>query len=202
VGASDKQSSSALAAAEKKSWRRISAWVALGVFVFAFNLGATTLGGGGDASVSAVIPLVAVMLLVYAGTGPLLRRSQRRNEDVARATGALWGGVVAAQPPNLGLGEAKRTLLSVWTTRYWRSFARGSLRVLPGGIVFEPGRPGPKRPTVRIQPDDVASIGSGPHGPGGILEVQLRDGNSRQFLLFGPPGVLNDRLRDAGFPVG
>jgi hypothetical protein len=202
VGTRENQSSSALTAAEKKSWRRAAAWVALGVVVFAFNLGATSLGGGGDASVAAVIPLVVVMLLVYAGTGPLLRRSQRRNEEVARAAGALWGGVVAAQPPNLGLGEDQRTISSVWTTQYWRTFARGTLRVLPGVIDFEPGKPGARRPAVRMTPDDVVSIGSASHGPGGVLEVHLREGNRRQFLLFGPPGTLNDRLREAGFPVG
>ena len=193
---------SARATAEKKSLRRVSAWVALGVLVFLFNLAATGLGGGGDVNSGALIPLVVVMLLVYAGTHPLLRRSQRRNEEAARAAGALWGGVVAAQPPNVGLGESERTFFSVLTPRYWRTFARGTLRVLPGLVVFEPGKPGPRRSTVQIHVDDVASAGSGPHGPGGVLEVHLRDGSARQFLLFGPPGALDDRLRDAGFPVG
>ena len=159
-------------------------------------LGNALVGGAG-----ALVFFVLVAIGVGLVAVPLQRRSQRHAVEAAQAAGALWGGRVVAQPPNLGFGQSGRSLVAGFTPSYWKQVARGTLRVYAGGLVFEPRKPGPNRPRFQITPNEVVSVGAARYGYRGILEMHLRDGNRRQFQLYSGPGPLNDILRQAGFPV-
>lgn len=152
-------------------------------------------------SVEVALVMLVTVAVVWAVVLPLQRRSQRRSSSFALAAGALWGGSVTAQPPNLGFGQSGRSLVAGWTPTYWRTVARGRLSIYPGLLAFDPRKPGVYRPTLRITPELVASVGAARYSFGGVLELHLRDGNRRRFVLSAPPGPLNDVLRQAGFPV-
>ncbi len=181
------------AGSARRSARNVS-WVLVVVGVLLlFEL---VLDGAGTL-VFAVVALLAVAAVVV----PLQRRSQRRADATARAAGALWGGTVVAQPPNMGVGQSGRSFFAGFSPTYWRTVARGTLQVYQGGLVFEPRKPGPRRVRLQLTPDDVVSIGAARYSYGGIIEVYLRDGNRRRFQLNVGPGQLNDILRRAGFRV-
>jgi Protein of unknown function (DUF2510) len=152
----------------------------------------------GASSITLLLVLIAVSFGVVA---PLRWHAQRRASASALADGALWGGAVIAQPPNLGFGQSGRSLFAGWTPTYWRTVARGELRVYPQLIMFEPRKRTENRPTLWITPDQVASIGAARYSYSGVLDVHLRDGDKRRFVLHVGPRHLNEVLRYAGFPV-
>jgi Protein of unknown function (DUF2510) len=145
--------------------------------------------------------LVFVVAITAGIVVPVRWHAQRRASALALAAGAVWGGAVIAQPPNLAFGQSGRSFLAGWTPTYWRSVSRGELRVYPQLIMFEPRKRTATKPTLRITPDQVASVGAARYSYAGVLDVHLRDGNKRRFQLYVAPGPLNDRLREAGFPV-
>jgi hypothetical protein len=153
-------------------------------------------------AVGAVIAgYVLLMLATAAVVVPLRRRRERRAVAASQAAvGALWAGVVLAQPPNLAFGQSSKALVAVFTPSYWAARTRGVLAVHVGQIVFEP-RTADRAP-LALGPADVLSIGAARWFWQGFADVTYRDGTRQRFVLHGPPRDLNTVLAEQGFRIG
>ena len=112
------------AGSARRSARNVS-WVLVVVGVFLFL---DLVNDGAGAFVFFVVVALGVGLVAV----PLQRRSQRSAAADSAAAGALWGGRVVAQPPNLGVGQSGRSLFAGFTPSYWRTVAAGHTARLPG----------------------------------------------------------------------